>query len=135
MWTRMNGAGRPHEGPDRIGRGDERVILGPGGMAVNSFRPRFLRQRSGAGGRPASSGFDRKARHDSEPPVRGRGPDSNSPAARLGGPAHQAVAKVRDLERGRKIAQAGRGKPRPRHVIEAITEGRIRAARLRRQAS
>jgi hypothetical protein len=35
-----------------------------------------------------------------------------------------AVAKARDPERRRKIAEAKRGKPRPRHVIEAMRKGR-----------
>jgi hypothetical protein len=36
----------------------------------------------------------------------------------------KAWAKARDPERRRKIAEAKRGKPRPRHVIEAMRKGR-----------
>jgi hypothetical protein len=37
----------------------------------------------------------------------------------------KASAKARDPERRRKIAESRRGKPRPRHVIEAMRKGRI----------
>jgi nucleotide-binding universal stress UspA family protein len=45
----------------------------------------------------------------------------------------KAVAKAADPDRRRKIAEARLGKPRPRHVIEAMAEGRVRAAKRRRQ--
>jgi hypothetical protein len=35
------------------------------------------------------------------------------------------VLKARDPERRRKIAEAKRGKPRPRHVIEAMRRARL----------
>jgi hypothetical protein len=37
----------------------------------------------------------------------------------------KAHAKARDPERCRKIAEAKRGKPRPRHVIEAMRQARL----------
>lgn len=37
----------------------------------------------------------------------------------------KALSKARDPERRRKIAESKRGKPRPRHVIEAMTAARL----------
>jgi hypothetical protein len=37
----------------------------------------------------------------------------------------RGVLKARDPERCRKIAEASRGKPRPRHVIEAMRQARL----------
>ena len=54
-------------------------------------------------------------------------------AARLtAGSARLWAAVARDPDRAAKIAAARRGKPRPAHVIRAMTEGRVRAARARR---
>ena len=44
----------------------------------------------------------------------------------------KAVAEARDPERRRKIADAARGRPRPPHVVEAMTRGRIEAAKRRK---
>jgi hypothetical protein len=44
----------------------------------------------------------------------------------------KSVKKARDPERRRKISESKKGKPRPRHVIEAMTRGRIEAAKRRR---
>jgi hypothetical protein len=47
---------------------------------------------------------------------------TNSPA--LAAARQRGVAKARDPERCEKIAASKRGKPRPRHVIEAMRKGR-----------
>ena len=45
----------------------------------------------------------------------------------------KAVSEASDPERRRKIAEARRGKPRPRHVVEAMTRGRVEAVKKRSQ--
>lgn len=55
----------------------------------------------------------------------------NALGPRIAAARAKAVGRARDPERRRKIAEAARGRPKPPHVVAAMTRGRVDAAKRR----